>query len=626
MKFMKLGSKPDTFHTAEAVRSVCSEVASDLIVQVKGFRYSLHKFPLLSKCLRLQRLCAESPDSSPHQIIQLPDFPGGSEAFELCAKFCYGITITLSAYNIVAMRCAAEYLQMTEEAEKGNLIYKLEVFLNSCILHGWKDAIVTLQSTKAFPAWSEELGITGRCIDAIASKVLRNPTKISLSHSYSKRGGKDDVVSCNGHGGGSGAGAGGVESARQKSSKGWWAEDVAELSIDLYWRTMIAIKSGGRVPLSLIGEALQIYAAKWLTTKQVIPDIESDTNGEKLGKYRLLLESIVSLLPSEKGAVSCSFLLKLLRAANLLNASSSSRVELARRVGMQLEEATVKDLLIPSSLTERRYDVDLFMAILEQYLSQSQSPPTSPPRTKGRYDRRTRSRSAEHINLEFQESRRSSSASHSSKLKVAKLVDGYLQEIAHDKSLPLSKMIAIAEAIPGFARIEHDDLYKAIDTYLKAHPELSKSERKRLCRVLDCKKLSVEACMHAAQNELLPLRVVVQVLFYEQARTAMAGGKVTDLPSNIKALLATQNDDSSRPGAALSTKSAVEDQWSVSGLKSPCNNISTLKMKLAEDDLEEHCGLKGGSKLKNLCSIPARPKRMFSKLLSMNKSTTDQRN
>ncbi|KAH9604926.1 hypothetical protein KSS87_022675 [Heliosperma pusillum] len=604
MKFMKLGSKPDTFYTTEAVRSVSSEVSSDLIIQVKGYRYSLHKFPLLSKCLRLQRLCAESPDSSPHQIIQLPDFPGGSEAFELCAKFCYGITITLSAYNIVATRCASEYLQMTEEAEKGNLIYKLEVFLNSCILQGWKDSILTLQSTKAFPGWSEDLGITGRCIDAVATHVLRHPGKICLAHSHSRR-------------------DGGGESAREKPSKGWWAEDLAELSIDLYWRTMIAVKSGGRVQLGLIGEALQIYASKWLTTKQVIPDIDSDKNGEKLGKYKLLLESIVSLLPAEKGAVSCSFFLKLLRAANLLKASASSKMELARRVGLQLEEANLKDLLIPSSLSERRYDVDLFMAILEQFLSQGPSPPTSPLRTKGRYDRRTRSRSAENINLEFQESRRSSSASHCSKLKVAKLVDGYLQEIAHDKSLSLSKMIAIAEAIPSFARIDHDDLYKAIDTYLKAHPELSKSERKRLCRVLDCKRLSMQACMHAAQNELLPLRVVVQVLFYEQARATMAGGKVTDLPPNIQALLAAQDDESSRAGPTLSTKSGLDDQWSVSGLKSPNSKISTLKMKLAEDELEEHCALKG-SKLKNFCSIPSRPKRMINKLLSMNKSTNDQ--
>lgn len=430
------------------------------------------QFPLLSKCLRLQRLCSESPESSQHQIVQLPDFPGGVEAFELCAKFCYGITITLSAYNIVSARCAAEYLQMTEDVEKGNLIYKIEVFLNSCILNGWRDSIVTLQSTKAFAFWAEDLGITGRCIDAIASKVLNHPSKVSLSHSYSRRG-RDDV-SCNG----------GESQRHRTTTKGWWADDLAELDIDLYWRTMIAIKSGGKIPTNLIGDALKIYAARWLPNipkngfvhnKGGESDSDSDSASEVTSKHRLLLESIVSLLPAEKGAVSCSFLLKLLKAANLLSASSSSKRELARRVGLQLEEATLSDLLIPSvSYTnDTRYDVDIVMTILEQFMLQGQSPPTSPPRSKLGFERRRRSRSAENIDFEFQESRRSSSASHSSKLKVAKLVDGYLQEIAREVNLSLSKFIALAESIPDFARIDHDDLYRAIDIYLKVKDKAS---------------------------------------------------------------------------------------------------------------------------------------------------------
>ncbi|KAF3431192.1 hypothetical protein FNV43_RR25922 [Rhamnella rubrinervis] len=629
MKFMKLGSRPDTFYTTEAVRSVSSEVSSDIIIQVKGSRYLLHKFPLLSKCLRLQRLCSESPESSQHQIVQLPDFPGGVEAFELCAKFCYGITITLSAYNIVSTRCAAEYLQMTEDVEKGNLIYKIEVFFSSCILHGWRDSIVTLQSTKAYALWSEDLGITSRCIEAIASKVLTHPSKVSLSHSYSRRG-RDDV-SCNG-----------TESQRHKpTTKGWWAEDMAELGIDLYWRTMIAIKSGGKIPSNLIGDALKIYASRWLPNipkngfinKQGTSDSDSDSASEVTSKHRLLLESIVSLLPAEKGAVSCSFLLKLLKAANILNASSSSKIELARRVGLQLEEATISDLLIPSVsyTSDTVYDIDIVMTILEQFMFQGQSPPTSPPRSKLGFERR-RSRSAENIDFDFQESRRSSSASHSSKLKVAKLVDGYLQEIAREANLPLSKFIALAETIPEFARLDHDDLYRAIDIYLKAHPDLNKSERKRLCRILDCKKLSMEACMHAAQNELLPLRVVVQVLFFEQARAAMAGGKVTELPSNIRALLATHNIDPSKPPPPLSTTTSIqaEDQWSVSGLKSPKSRISTLRMKLAEDDdLDENYTNPDGigrssNKLKALCTLPTRPKRMFSKLWSINRTASEK--
>ncbi|KAK0574306.1 hypothetical protein LWI29_021384 [Acer saccharum] len=632
MKFMKLGSRPDTFYSAESVRSVSSEVSSDLIIQVKGSRYLLHKFPLLSKCLRLQRLCSESPESSQHQIVQLPDFPGGVEAFEICAKFCYGITITLSAYNIVAARCAAEYLQMTEDVEKGNLIYKIEVFFNSCLLHGWRDSIVTLQSTKAFPLWSEDLGITSRCIEAIASKVLTHPSKVSLSHSYSRRG-RDDI-SCNG-----------TESQRHKSAiKGWWAEDMAELSIDLYWRTMIAIKSGVKIPSSLIGEALKLYASRWLPNvsskdvyinkQEASEDSDSDSSNEVTSKHRLLLESIISLLPADKEAVSCSFLLKLLKAANILGASSSSKMELARRVAIQLEEATLNDLLIPSVSysNDTLYDVDIVMTILEQFMLQGQSPPTSPPRSKLGYERR-RSRSAENINFELQESRRSSSASHGSKLKVAKLVDRYLQEIARDVNLHLSKFITVAESIPDFSRLDHDDLYRAIDIYLKAHPDLNKSERKRLCRILDCRKLSMEVCMHAAKNELLPLRVVVQVLFFEQARAAMAGGKVTELPSNIKALLAGHNIDPSRPPPPLSTAStiAAEDQWSISGLRSPKSKLSTtLRMKLAEDDdldesdLQSEGGISRTSKFKAFCALPTRPKRMFSKFLSSNRNPSEK--
>lgn len=133
----------------------------------------------------------------------------------------------------------------------------------------------------------------------------------------------------------------------------------------------------------------------------------------------------------ERGAVSCSFLLRLLKAANVLNASTS-KTELARRVGIQLEEATVADLLIPSlSYTDNMiYDVDIVMTTLEQFMLLGQSPPISPPRASRDYESR-RSCSAENVVFGFEESsRRSSSTSHSSKLKVAKLMDGYLQEIA----------------------------------------------------------------------------------------------------------------------------------------------------------------------------------------------------
>ena len=92
---------------------------------------------------------------------------------------------------------------------------------------------------------------------------------------------------------------------------------------------------------------------------------------------------------------------------------------------------------------------------------------------------------------EFQEISSPGCVSKTLKLMVVKLVDGYLAEI-----------------VTGFSRPSHDGLYHAIDMYMKEHPGISMSERKRIRRLMDYKRLSTNTCMHAVQNELL-LRVVV---------------------------------------------------------------------------------------------------------------------
>lgn len=366
------------------------------------------QFPLLSKCLRLQRHCSELKDAAEHAIIQLPDLPGGAEAFETCAKFCYGITITLSALNIVPVWCAAEYLQMNEDAERGNLARKLDSFFESCILRRWKDTLVTLQSTRKYPPLCEELGITARCVDAVATAIVAN-------HPYSKA-----------------------------APRNWWAESISELGSDHYWRIMVTIKSAGVVSDELIVDALQIYAWRWLpdTSRDGYEsNLATEDSSSESRRQRLLMDKIVSLLPTEKGSASCSFLLKLLKVANILNSSSSLRMELRRRIGRQLEEASVDDLLIPpASTNDTLYDVDTVMAVLEEFLLQGHSPPTSPPRERLRC---------------------------CSKSRVAKLIDGYLQKIAEDKNLPMEKLITIAEAVPDAARPDHDDLYRAVDIYLR---------------------------------------------------------------------------------------------------------------------------------------------------------------
>lgn len=79
---------------------------------------------------------------------------------------------------------------------------------------------------------------------------------------------------------------------------------------------------------------------------------------------------------------------------------------------------------------------------------------------------------------------------------------------------------------------------------------MGKSDKKRLCALMDCRKLSPDACAHAVQNERLPLRIVVQVLYHEQTRASAAATVRADS-------IGIGSYESSRSGATTNT----EDEW-----------------------------------------------------------------
>ena len=397
------------------------------------------QFPLLSKSNRLQKLVSKANEENSDEICldDFPGGPGGPKAFEICAKFCYGMTVTLNPYNVVAARCAAEYLEMTEDIEKGNLIFKIEVFLNSSIFRSWKDSIIVLQTTKSLLPWSEDLKIIGRCIDSIASKTSVDPANITWSYTYNRKLTEPDKI------------AEDKMSSQEKVEpvpKDWWVEDICELDIDLYKRLMITVKSKGRMDGVVIGEALKIYAVRWL------PDsVDALVSDAHAWRNKSLVETIVCLLPCDNGVgCSCSFLLKLLKVAILVEADESSREELMKSISLKLHEASVKDILIPArSPQSTTFDVDLVQGLLNRYMINQK----------------------ESCNFEVGEKKDKvndeSVLRHRSLVNVGKLVDGYLGEIAHDPNLSLSSFIDLSQSIPEFARPNHDGLYRAIDIYLK---------------------------------------------------------------------------------------------------------------------------------------------------------------
>ena len=392
------------------------------------------QFPLLSKSACLQKLVASSNEENSDEV-QISDIPGGPVAFEICAKFCYGMTVTLNAYNVVAARCAAEYLGMHETIEKGNLIYKIDVFLNSSIFRSWKDSIIVLQTTKSMLPLSEELKLISLCIDAIATKACIDVSKVDWSYTYNRRKlpeENENDPNCNG-----------VRS--RPVPKGWWVEDLCELKIDLYKRVILNIKTKGMLSHEVIGEALKAYSYRRLPgfSKGVI-------HSGDVVKYQSTVDTIVWLLPEEKGSISCSFLLKLLKAAIIVDSGEMAREQLVRQIGRQLEEASVNDLLIRAAEGEYvMYDVDTVQKIVKEFLMQDQNA------------------EFESEENEVQEIGRPGILTDASKLMVAKLIDAYLAEIAKDRNLPLSKFVNLAEMVYCISRPAHDGLYRAIDMYLK---------------------------------------------------------------------------------------------------------------------------------------------------------------
>ncbi|KAK9100200.1 hypothetical protein Scep_023630 [Stephania cephalantha] len=413
MKFMKLGSKADTFQgDGSCGRFVASELPTDVVIVVGDVKFSLHKFPLLSKCNYLQKLVLKANEISDE--IHLPDFPGGPKAFEICTKFCYGMTVTLNAYNVVAARCAAEYLGMTEEVERGNLIFKIEVFLNSSIFRSWKDTIIVLQTARSLLPWSEDLKVIGRCIDSIASKTSVDPSSVHWSYTYN----------------------------RKAATPTRYMKLLQDLTVymHLFPRT-------GKNVCWCDWEALQAYAIRWLPNS-----VDALVSEDHVRRNKALVETIIWLLPSDKVIGGfCSFLLKLLKVSILVGVVDGPRDELIKKISLQLDNASLDDLLIPARSSDiiTVYDIGLMQTLVNQFAKQH-------------------SHDVDYV--EGNETSDDFAFGHDSWLKVGKLVDGYLGEVAQDPNLPLSSFIELSQSVPDSARVTHDDLYKAIDTYLRSTP------------------------------------------------------------------------------------------------------------------------------------------------------------
>ena len=417
--------------------------------------WHLLQFPLLSRSGLLEKLIEEfSSEDGSGCLLQLHDVPGGAKAFELIAKFCYGVKIELSALNVVSLRCAAEYLLMTEDYGEVNLISQTEGFFNE-VFGDWTDTIKALETCEEVQSCAEELHIISRCLDSLAMKACADPNLFNcpVSGSNSKRNAAGSVM------------WNGISSENKPKPLGddWWFEDVSFLSLPLYKRLILAVQSRGMKPEN-IAASLIYYVRRYLPlmnrqssfndANNVNPGPAICTSSE--ADQRTLLEEIVGLLPNKKGVISTKFLLRLLRTAMILHASSSCRENLEKRVGTQLDEAVLVDLLIPNMgySIETLYDIDCVQRIVDHFMSLNQAPAPSSPNIIEEGQLMNGTDALTPITM------------------VSGLVDGYLAEVAPDVNLKLPKFQALAAVIPDYARPLEDGIYHAIDIYLKVRQSL----------------------------------------------------------------------------------------------------------------------------------------------------------
>ncbi|KAL6006331.1 hypothetical protein ACLOJK_040378 [Asimina triloba] len=477
-----------------------SDVSSDLTVEVGTAKLSLHKVVMDSLTSgKIRKLLSEAKDTKQSRIT-FQAFPGGPEAFELAAKFCYGIAIDITLLNVAMLRCASHYLEMTEEYADRNLEIRTESYLKETVLPNISNSIIVLHRCENLLPVAEEVNIVSRLINGIATNACKEQLTSGLSKLEHNLPVKAITVEVG-------------------TPSDWWGKSLTVLNLDFFQRVLSAVKSKG-LNQDMIGKILINYtqnSLQGLMVRDVQSVKGSYTDLDLQKKRRVIVEAMVGLLPtqSRKSSVPIAFLSSLLKTAIMGSASAACRADLERRIGLQLNQAILEDILIPATPlgnNPQLYDTDSIARIFAIFLNLDEE-----------------EEDANHLGddsdmaFDYDSPR---SPKQSVILKVSKLLDTYLAEIAVDPNLMPSKFIALAELLPDHARVVSDGLYRAVDIYLKVHQNIKDSERYRLCKTIDCQKLSQEACSHAAQNERLPVQMAVQVLYFEQIRlrNAMNGG------------------------------------------------------------------------------------------------------
>lgn len=482
---------------------------TSITVHVENRSFKLHKYPLVSKSGYLKRSLSYTSEIT---------LPLENEIFELVANFCYGSAIYLDPFNVAALRCAAEFLEMTEEYGRGNICERSDLYLTQVALQSWEDTLVVLQKCLGLLPLADEIQIVSRCVESLAHMAcmeVLDPEQRKVKSAQLQL--WSDISG----------------SVRQTSNREWWIKDLLALPSELFERVIISLREQGMDEM-IIGRVIVQYSTKWIVfeKRQQIGDDITGTP-ERNGSLKRLLECVIRLLPLERYPVPLDFLFSLLHKSLGCNLNSKYKTQLEARIASQLENATIDYFLLPMSNTCNGSGLDSKVESMKRIVSTFM------------HQQSVRLDECELKNIG------SNSCSFMKIFTVANLWDEYLALIANNTRLSPRKFSELVGILPSSTRSSHDLLYKAVHTYLTAHPGLSEEDRLAVCTVLNCQKLSQEACVHAVQSELMPLRLIVQAMFTQQLQTHQC------IRSNSESSQFVRNDNIDSPSCLNNNDTSI---------------------------------------------------------------------
>ncbi|CAK7326067.1 unnamed protein product [Dovyalis caffra] len=428
----------------------------------------------LKKIIRQEKRKSQIKNSS----IEIDDFPGGPDGFELVSRFCYNhgkIKITVS--NVVLLHCCAVFLGMTENVSTSNLLKQTQTFLDGMIYWSWHDIIASLKSSESFFTYADSSGIAEKLIFSLLAKIAQNSDFATLIASSSSSSSSPETASRFRF---SSSAKTTPESTKPgSSSKQWWFDDLNILPPMIIEKVITNMGAYGTDNNSLILTRFLLHYLK-TAVLQCKGGAKSTASYSRSDYAGIADTAVHGVIFASRSSFSCRGLFSVLRIVSGFGPGKDCRAKLERLIGGMLDQATLDDLLV-SGHDGGVFDVNLVIRLMRIFVT---------------------------IDL----------LSSQKLMKVGRLIDKYLCEISPDQNLKTSKFLGVAESLPDSARDCYDGVYKAIDIYLESHSTLSFEERSRLCRCLNYRKMSLEACKDLAKNPRIPPNIAVEALKLQHSK------------------------------------------------------------------------------------------------------------